>query len=151
MTGEWPVSTYESVVSPLVPQILPKVGIFIIGSGDEGLVGRVFLAHCLGRAGGLRCQQGLGNLGLDVHITEMDVRVRLPATNASLVQQADVYESILRACLAESACGALITWGFTDKYSWVPSFFTGYGAALPFDENYQPKLAYDVMLAALAN
>jgi endo-1,4-beta-xylanase len=29
----------------------------------------------------------------------------------------------------------------TDDRSWVPSFFSGYGAALPFDENYRPKPA----------
>jgi len=33
-------------------------------------------------------------------------------------------------------------WGFTDKYSWIPEFFSGYGWALPFDAYYNPKPAY---------
>ncbi|MEM2029204.1 MAG: endo-1,4-beta-xylanase [Candidatus Bathyarchaeia archaeon] len=33
-------------------------------------------------------------------------------------------------------------WGFTDKYSWIPIYFSGYGAALIFDESYMPKPAY---------
>jgi len=35
---------------------------------------------------------------------------------------------------------------FTDRYSWIPGFFPGYGAALIFDENYQAKPAYDALL-----
>jgi endo-1,4-beta-xylanase len=30
----------------------------------------------------------------------------------------------------------------SDKYSWVPGFYKGFGSALLFDENYQPKPAY---------
>jgi endo-1,4-beta-xylanase len=33
-------------------------------------------------------------------------------------------------------------WGMSDKYSWVPGFYKGFGSALLFDENYQPKPAY---------
>jgi endo-1,4-beta-xylanase len=40
-------------------------------------------------------------------------------------------------------------WGVTDKYSWVPDFFPGEGAALIFDENYAKKPAYFASLAAL--
>jgi hypothetical protein len=40
-------------------------------------------------------------------------------------------------------------WGFTDKYSWIPGFFSGFGDALIFDVNYQPKPAYSAMLSAL--
>jgi endo-1,4-beta-xylanase len=34
------------------------------------------------------------------------------------------------------------TWGFTDKYSWIPYFFPGMGWALLWDENYRKKPAY---------
>jgi hypothetical protein len=33
-------------------------------------------------------------------------------------------------------------WGFTDKYSWIPGSFPGWGDALIYDTNYQPKPAY---------
>ena len=44
---------------------------------------------------------------------------------------------------------SIVTWGFTDKHSWVPGFFSGEGAALPFDENYNKKPAYEAIRAAL--
>ncbi len=42
------------------------------------------------------------------------------------------------------------TWGFTDKHSWVPNFYPGTGAALPFDEQYAPKPAYDALVEELS-
>jgi endo-1,4-beta-xylanase len=33
-------------------------------------------------------------------------------------------------------------WGFTDKESWVPGAFPGWGAALVFDAAYQAKPAH---------
>ncbi|MFF2514068.1 endo-1,4-beta-xylanase [Streptomyces sp. NPDC058086] len=33
-------------------------------------------------------------------------------------------------------------WGVSDKYSWIPGAFSGYGAALPYDGTYAPKPAY---------
>jgi endo-1,4-beta-xylanase len=91
----------------------------------------------------------LANLGLQVHITEMDVRIPLPVTEQGLLEQAVVYRNVLDACLEQDACTALVTWGLTDRHSWVPGFFEGYGAALLFDEEYEPKLAYEVMLDGL--
>ncbi len=99
--------------------------------------------------------QQLGALGLQVHITEMDVRIPVDsngvASAANFQVQADTYERILTVCLQNPACTAFQTWGFTDKYSWVPSFFPGQGAALPFDASYQPKPAVASMVDALQN
>jgi len=92
--------------------------------------------------------QRLGALGLEVHFTELDVR--LPDDSAaSLAAQAQTYQDLMAVCLAQPACTAFQTWGFTDKYSWIPSFFPGYGWALPFDQNYGKKPAYDSILQAL--
>ena len=33
-------------------------------------------------------------------------------------------------------------WGLTDKHSWVPGTFSGYRAALPYNESYGAKPAY---------
>jgi endo-1,4-beta-xylanase len=43
-------------------------------------------------------------------------------------------------------------WGFTDQHSWVPGFFTNppEGMATLYDENYQPKRAYNTLRADLA-
>ena len=93
----------------------------------------------------------LGKLGLQVHITEFDVSLPLgsdgQATKNDLVRQAEVYRGVVRACLETSACTAIQTWGFTDKYSWIGSHSHGTrGAALPLDRSYKPKPAYDAML-----
>jgi endo-1,4-beta-xylanase len=72
----------------------------------------------------------------------MDVRIQLPATPAKLAQQAQVYRNVASICLDQPSCRGLQMWGFTDKYSWIPGNYPGYGAALIFDENYVPKPAY---------
>ncbi len=91
----------------------------------------------------------LAALGLDLTITELDVRLQLPATEAALDRQAEAYGDIGAFCLAQANCVALLTWGFTDRYSWIPGFFAGYGDALIFDANYRPKPAYRALHAAL--
>lgn len=91
----------------------------------------------------------LAALGLEVHITEMDVRMPLPADGSKLARQAGIYAGMLGACVDAPNCTTFILWGFTDRHSWVPSTFPGFGAALPFDEDYQPKLAYHAMVELL--
>ena len=64
-------------------------------------------------------------LGVQVHITEMDVSLPVDANGnasaADLQLQADIYRQIAPACLAHPGCTAIQTWGFTDKYSWIGS------------------------------
>jgi len=96
----------------------------------------------------------LTDLGVQVHITEMDVALPVDANgNASaedLQLQADIYRQIAAACVSHPGCTAIQTWGFTDKYSWIGSHSKKtQGAALPFDRNYQTKPAYDALRGAL--
>jgi endo-1,4-beta-xylanase len=91
----------------------------------------------------------LGDLGLIVHITELDVRLPVPATVELLDQQAVVYKDIFQACISVSACKAVITWGFTDAASWIPYTFPDYGAGLLFDGAFRPKPAYYTVWEAL--
>jgi endo-1,4-beta-xylanase len=93
-------------------------------------------------------------LGVQVHITEMDVSLPVDANgNAGpedVQQQADIYREIAAACLAHRGCTAIQTWGFTDKYSWIGSHSKKTrGAALPFDRNYLPKPAYRALRETL--
>jgi endo-1,4-beta-xylanase len=50
---------------------------------------------------------------------------------------------MLQACLAVPQCRSFSTWGASDRYSWIPAFFPGQGAALLFDAEGQAKPAYD--------
>jgi endo-1,4-beta-xylanase len=93
-------------------------------------------------------------LGLQVHITEMDVSLPVDANGdagaADLQKQADIYRQVAEACLAHAGCTAIQTWGFTDKYSWIGSHSKKTrGAALLFDRNYRPKPAYEALRNAL--
>ncbi|GLW64097.1 beta-xylanase [Actinomadura rubrobrunea] len=93
--------------------------------------------------------QRFADLGLDVAITELDIRMQLPADSAKLATQAAWYSDVTKACLAVSRCVGITIWDFTDKYSWIPDVFPGEGAALPWDENLRPKPAYDALRVAL--
>jgi endo-1,4-beta-xylanase len=89
-------------------------------------------------------------LGLDTALTEVDVRMQLPATDDKLAEQATWYGDLTRACLAVRHCVGVTIWDFTDKYSWIPAVFSGEGAALPWDEQLRPKPAYQALRDALA-
>ncbi|GAA4892916.1 endo-1,4-beta-xylanase [Streptomyces coeruleoprunus] len=93
--------------------------------------------------------QRFADLGVDVAVTELDIRMTLPATDAKLAQQKADYKAVTQACLAVARCAGVTVWGFTDSDSWIPDFFEGQGAATPYDENYRPKPAYYGIAEAL--
>ncbi len=85
--------------------------------------------------------QRFAALNLDIYITELDVNRVDGDTD---VQQAAVYANTIRTCLAQPACKAIQTWGFTDRYTWrAPN------TPLLLDEAYQPKPAYTAVQRAL--
>jgi endo-1,4-beta-xylanase len=90
-------------------------------------------------------------LGLEVHITELDVRLQTPGTAALFQTQAQNYGDVVSACTQSPACDVIVMWGFTDKESWVPSAFPGWGDALIFDTAYQPKPAFTTIQGLLKN
>ncbi|WP_434740569.1 endo-1,4-beta-xylanase [Micromonospora sp. SH-82] len=73
-------------------------------------------------------------LGVDVHITELDIR------NAPT----DAYRNVVNDCLAVARCKGITVWGIRDSDSWrsgeSPLLFNGSG---------QKKPAYDAVLTAL--
>lgn len=99
--------------------------------------------------------QRFSDLGLKLHITELDVRVAVDsngvATASALDAQADTYFSVVGAALAFSRTSVVQLWGFSDKYSWIPAFAPGYGAALPLDKSFNRKPAWWALWDVLAN
>jgi endo-1,4-beta-xylanase len=79
--------------------------------------------------------QRFANLGVDVQITELDI---------SGSNQANVYGTVTRACLAVSRCTGITVWGIRDSDSWR----TGENPLL-FDNNGNKKSAYNTVLDAL--
>jgi endo-1,4-beta-xylanase len=96
--------------------------------------------------------QRLAELGLEIHITEMDVRLQI-ASDSNLVKlaaQAEVYRQAASACLDSENCKAIITWGLSDRYSWIPDWTGVPDAPLLFDESGAPKPAYFAVQEVLA-
>jgi endo-1,4-beta-xylanase len=88
-------------------------------------------------------------LGLELHITELDIRLN-DSSAASLAAQAKLYGEITALCVQQPACKLIQTWGVTDKQSWIPLYYKGLGWALPWDDKYQKKPAYEAVREALA-
>lgn len=73
----------------------------------------------------------------------------LPPTDAGLVQQGVDYANTVGACLAVSGCVGVTVWDFTDKYSWIPSTFTGAGEACLWFTDYTKHPAYAAVVSVL--
>jgi endo-1,4-beta-xylanase len=95
--------------------------------------------------------------GLYIFITEMDVKddglkADIPSRDAGV---ADVYSRYLSVALAEPAVKIVINFGLSDRYTWLQEDYPRRdGAArrpLPFDDQLQPKPAYNAILQAFAN
>ncbi|NES18734.1 MAG: endo-1,4-beta-xylanase [Symploca sp. SIO3E6] len=93
-------------------------------------------------------------LGLKIMITELDVRdYKLPEdleVRDHLVAKA--YEDFLSVVLREPAVMAVITWGLSDRYTWLSKFAPRQDGLpvrpLPLDEQLNRKLAWNAMARA---
>jgi endo-1,4-beta-xylanase len=95
---------------------------------------------------------------LPIMITEMDVLDDglsgrdIAARDAGV---ADVYRRYLDVALDEPAVKVFLTFGLSDRYTWLqedrPRRDGFARRPLPFDENLQPKPAYDAIVQAFAN
>ena len=95
-------------------------------------------------------------LGLEVHFTEIDIRIQGSLSTAGSITTAELqHQAVLYNTLAKLAAKypdtvtAFVTWGVSDKYSWIPLCYPGYDAALLLDENYLSKIAYDTIKTTL--
>jgi endo-1,4-beta-xylanase len=80
--------------------------------------------------------QRFAALGVDVQITELDV--------ASGPNQANIYTTVTKACMAVSRCTGLTVWGIRDSDSWRSN-----ESPLLFDASGNKKAAYTSVLNAL--
>jgi endo-1,4-beta-xylanase len=99
--------------------------------------------------------KAVADLGLKILITELDVRDNhLPADIATRDEAvASVYQQFLSTVLEEPAVAAILTWGLSDRYTWLGAFAKRDDGKpvrpLPLDSDLQPKLATQALLAAL--
>jgi endo-1,4-beta-xylanase len=97
--------------------------------------------------------QRLNELGLEVQLTEVDIKY-LGDTDAEILRdQARDYYNLMEVCLDAENCTAFITWGVTDKFTWlrnVTFFDNPTVEPLLFDSDYEPKPAYYMLASLLA-
>jgi endo-1,4-beta-xylanase len=93
--------------------------------------------------------QRFADLGVQVRITELDVRMVLPRDSTKDATQATFYTNVVNGCNAVAACAGITVWGVDDGHSWVPSTFSGQGAALLWDEGFNQKPVYTAVSNAL--
>jgi endo-1,4-beta-xylanase len=100
----------------------------------------------------------LASRKLRIIISELDVvDVAAPTDHAARDQAvADLYARFLATALDERAVMAVVTWGLSDRYTWlIPSNSPKYaradgeaGRPLPFDDAFAPKPAFDAVRRA---
>ena len=92
-------------------------------------------------------------LGLEVQFTELDMKIQdgKGSREERLADQAKAYRDLLQACLQAKKCTALITWGFTDRYTWIANTTGEVEAPLIFDGAYRPKPAYHAIKEVLTS
>ncbi|KAF6746874.1 glycosyl hydrolase family 10 protein [Ephemerocybe angulata] len=84
----------------------------------------------------------LASTGLDVAITELDIRIAKPVDAAKLAQQQMDYATVTTSCLTTPQCVGITIWGVSDRNSWVDGTFPNYDAPLLWDDNFNKKSAY---------
>jgi endo-1,4-beta-xylanase len=114
---------------------------YVVGSGTPNYTDQV------------ATQQAYGALGVEVAVTELDVRFE-DATNArtntsGLALQAQNYYDSVKACVDSGPCIGVTVWDFDDHYSWIPSTFAPAGAADLYWEDFTRKPAYQAAAEAL--
>eukprot|EP00934_Nitzschia_sp_Nitz4_P002758 Nitzschia sp. Nitz4//scaffold170_size48074//37253//38557//NITZ4_007111-RA/size48074-processed-gene-0.25-mRNA-1//-1//CDS//3329538658//2748//frame0 len=92
----------------------------------------------------------LGELGLKVNISEMDVRVSQLPPNLRQIAQRQIYRDVIAAALTEPCFDGVWLWGFTDRHTWVTRFYYD-DEPLIFDEEYGRKEAYYGLREALTS
>ena len=86
-------------------------------------------------------------LGLEVHLTEMDIRCSSHCTPAELDVQGRMYAQIVSECLKHPLCKSIETWGFTDSHSWLNKDGKQF-SPLIFNTTYGKKPAFDAIVDA---
>jgi endo-1,4-beta-xylanase len=104
----------------------------------------------------------IASLGLTIQITELDVTDEHAPADVTVRDRlvADAYRRFLDAALDEPAVKMVVTWGLSDRHSWIvrqetyqAKWRTDDAASrpLPFDADLEPKPAFDAIADAFAH
>ena len=116
-----------------------------------GLQAHLFAGRTIDRDGLQALLAEIVALKLDVLITELDVVDKdLPGK----IGERDALVAAMAAQFLDACCEvvrpkAILTWGLTDRYTWVPTFFKRADGMpnrpLPLDAEFKPKPLFDVI------
>jgi endo-1,4-beta-xylanase len=96
----------------------------------------------------------VASLDLKILVTELDVTDKDLPKDPKIRDRivASAYEDYLSVVLDEKAVIAVLTWGLSDRDTWLSQYAPRRDGApvrpLPFDSNLQPKLAWNAMARA---
>ena len=104
----------------------------------------------------------VAGLGLTIQITELDVTDQNAPTDQAVRDRlvADTYSRFLDAALDEPAVKMVVTWGLSDRHSWIVRQETHESKwrsdsmpsrPLPFDADLKPKPAFEAIAQAFAH
>lgn len=133
----------------------------------EGLKSRGTPIHALGLQAHLRGEESrfnarklkaflhdVADLDLKIMITEMDVTDQKLPKDVNIRDHivAAIYEDFLSIVLDEPAVIAVLTWGLSDRYTWLSKYYPRKDSAvvrsLPLDAQLRRKLAWNAMVRA---
>jgi len=104
----------------------------------------------------------IAGLGLTIQITELDVTDQDAPADRTVRDRlvADTYSRFLDAALDEPAVKMVVTWGLSDRHSWIVRRETNeskwrkdamLSRPLPFDADLKPKPAFEAMARAFTH
>ena len=96
--------------------------------------------------------KALAELNVTLNITELDIGFPKGSagklTEADYAKQGHLYRQFMDVFLEEPNMGEFVIWGLTDAHSWLDEQ-QGKTEGLLFDKQYNPKPAYDSVMASL--
>ncbi len=132
-----------------------RAGVPIDGFGLQTHLGSAFP---IDEAAYRRFLHELAGFGLELHLTELDVRDHDMSADIAVRDRlgADLVRRVLDVALDEEAVTTVVTWGLTDRHTYQssdPHFARADGLApraLPYDAELRPTAMRDAIAAALA-
>jgi len=101
-----------------------------------------------------RFLESVASLGLKILVTELDVTDKLLPQDEAIRDRivAGAYADYLAVLLDQPAVIAILTWGLSDRYTWLSEFEPRPDGTpvrpLPFDQNLERKLAWNAIARA---
>ncbi|MBP5451148.1 MAG: endo-1,4-beta-xylanase [Treponema sp.] len=91
------------------------------------------------------------DIGIDVSFSEVDVRMpdKKSQDESEIKKQEEIYTALVDIAKTEPNVKTFIVWGLSDKDTWVPGTFPGYGSPCLYDRAMNKKPVYQAIKETL--